>query len=190
MESRLGLLKKKIEEAPVIEVGKYRYFINPLQGIPAPVEPELLAEVVDEIALMPEIKEADLIVCIEAMSIGLGYALSIKVGKPIVIVRKKEFPLEGKTLIKQKTGYSEGNLFLYGDYAGKKVVIVDDLLSTGGTLLALVKALKEKGADVLCTAVVMERGDGKKELEKAGIKVNALCRVEVGQKGQPKCILY
>lgn len=55
--------------------------------------------------------------------------------------------------------------------AGKKVVVVEDTSTTGGSPLTAAKAVEEAGAEVLCVAVVVDRGDEAKiKINQAGYK--------------------
>ena len=63
---------------------------------------------------------------------------------------------------------------------GQKVLIVDDLLATGGTAEAGVKLIERAGAEVVGCAFVIDLPDlgGRKRLEALGIEVHALCAFE------------
>jgi adenine phosphoribosyltransferase len=77
---------------------------------------------------------------------------------PMTIVRKREYKLPGEVAVHQTTGYSKGELYINGIRKGDRVVIVDDVVSTGGTLRALLAALKIAGADVVDVCVAIQRG--------------------------------
>jgi adenine phosphoribosyltransferase len=63
---------------------------------------------------------------------------------------------------------------------GDRVVMLDDVVSTGGTLRAIVKALKTEGVDVREIIVVVQKTDKLEELEKAiGQKIRTLVSIEV-----------
>ena len=80
----------------------------------------------------------------------------------------------------QVTGYSKCNLFINGVKAGDTVVIVDDVVSTGGTLWALVEALKKMYVKISDIIVVVEKTDKKTEIErKIGHPIKTLVKVDV-----------
>ena len=80
----------------------------------------------------------------------------------------------------QTTGYSEKELYINGLKRGDRVIVLDDVVSTGGTLRAIVKALKGMGVDVRDIIVVVKKTDKLEELEKEiGQKVRTLVSVEV-----------
>jgi adenine phosphoribosyltransferase len=98
-------------------------------------------------------------------------------------VRKRKYELEGEVILSQSTGYSKGELYINGVKKGDRVLIIDDVISTGGTLLALVRALKNIGATIAGIFVVIERGEGVASLRKEGIEVTTLVRIDVDEHG-------
>jgi len=82
--------------------------------------------------------------------------------------------------VRQTTGYSEKELFINGLKKGDRVIVLDDVVSTGGTLRAIVKALKAMGVDVRDVIVVVNKTDRLEELESdIGQKVRTLVSVDV-----------
>jgi len=175
----LEALKASILDSAVVRRGEYDYMVHPLtDGIPL-VEPRILNEVVDAMVEVGDF-DCDFIVTIEALGIPLATALSLKTGKPFNIVRKKMYGLPGEVNLTQMTGYSKSTLWINGVKAGDRVVIVDDVVSTGGTLWALVEALKKMQVKIVDILVVFEKTDKKHEIErKIGQQIKALVKVEV-----------
>jgi adenine phosphoribosyltransferase len=176
----LERLKKSLQEAPVFKRGSYNYFIHPItDGVPE-VRPELIREVTANIVRIADL-EVDKIVTIEAMGIPIGIGLSIISDIPLVIIRKRKYGLPGEIEISQKTGYSKSQLFLNGIKEGDRVIVVDDVISTGGTLLATLESLKIAGAKVVDVVIVVERGDGVERLKSEGYAVKTMVQVEVDE---------
>jgi adenine phosphoribosyltransferase len=116
----------------------------------------------------------------EAMGIPIVTAVSIATDIPYVIMRKREYLLEGEIPVHQETGYSKGELYLNGINKGDKVVILDDVISTGGTLVAIINALKRAGADIKDVLCIIDRGNGQNIVEeKTGYKVKTIVKIEV-----------
>ncbi|MCS3923534.1 hypoxanthine/guanine phosphoribosyltransferase [Methanosalsum natronophilum] len=171
-------LYNSLINAPTVNRGNYTYFIHPISdGVPL-LEPSLLNEISDNIIEKVDM-DVDCIITIEAMGIPIATSLSLKTGVPVSIVRKRKYELPGEIEISQSTGYSKGKLYINGISADTKVLIVDDVLSTGGTLRSLVKALGQIGAQISDIVVVIERGNGAKELAKEGLEIISLSRVDV-----------
>ncbi len=176
------LLEKSLKAAPIVNRGEYNYFIHPItDGVPY-LEPALLNEVTDRIIAVAE-PGFDKILTIEAMGIHIGTALALRTGKPMSIVRKRPYGLPNEVKIHQATGYSKGELYLNGISAGERLIIIDDVVSTGGTLEAVWQAVGIAGGIIVDTVVVIERGDGAKRLRQAGLPVKTLVRIDVGPEG-------
>ncbi len=177
----LERLKRSLLEAPIFKRGDYNYFIHPItDGVPE-VKPDLIREVVSHIIRVACL-DVDKIVTVEAMGIPIGIALSMMTDIPLVIIRKKKYGLPGEIEISQVTGYSKSQLFLNGIKKGDRVIVVDDVISTGGTLRATLKSLKAAGAEVLDIVTVIERGEGVKRLRAEGYDVKTMVQVEVDEK--------
>jgi adenine phosphoribosyltransferase len=147
------------------------------------MDPRLVEEVSDYIIKITDMKRVDAIVTIEAMGIPVATTISLKTGVPLTIVRKRPYFLEGEVELSQSTGYSKGVLYINGLKKGDRVIIVDDVISTGGTLFALVKALKTMGVEVLDVISVIGRGKGYLKLRELGFEPKILVTVDVGEKG-------
>jgi len=173
------LLEESLKTCPIVKRGEYHYFIHPISdGVPL-VEPELLRDVSTRVIKMID-TEIDKIVTAEAMGIPIVTAVSIATDIPYVIMRKREYLLEGEIPVHQETGYSKGELYLNGINKGDKVVILDDVISTGGTLVAIINALKRAGADIKDVLCIIDRGNGQNVVEeKTGYKVKTLVKIEV-----------
>lgn len=183
----LERLKKSLLEAPVFKRGNYNYFIHPItDGVPE-VKPDLIREVVGNIVRIADL-EVDKIVTVEAMGIPIGIALSLICDIPLVIIRKRKYGLPGEIEVSQVTGYSKSQLFLNGINKGDKVIVVDDVISTGGTLLATLQSLQVAGAIVKDVVVVVKRGEGQEKLSAIGFNVKTMVEVEVDEKRVTKVV--
>jgi len=124
--------------------------------------------------------DIDKIVGIDARGFVFGAVLAYKLGIGFVPVRKKG-KLPWKTI--QETyslEYGEDTLEIHEDAVekGEKVVIVDDLIATGGTVGATVKLLKKLGADIIECAFIVELPDLKGRDQIQDCKVFAITQFE------------
>jgi len=175
----LERLKDSLEHSLVVLFGNYPYFVHPItDGIPS-MDPQVLDEVLDRIYDICDL-QCDFIVGAEAMAIPLIVPLALMTGIPYNVVRKKKYGLPGEVIVRQTTGYSEKELYINGLKKGDRVVIVDDVISTGGTLKAIVQAFKGMEVEVVDIIIVVQKTDGLERLEaELGMKIKTLVRVDI-----------
>jgi adenine phosphoribosyltransferase len=77
------------------------------------------------------------------------------------------------------TGYSESEMYVNDVYEGDRVLVLDDVLSTGGTLAGLTGALEDIGADIRDIVCVIKKADGTNKLDEAGYDAKTLINVQV-----------
>ena len=181
MSNALQRLRTSLANAPVIWKGDYPDFIHPItDGVPR-LDPEVLAAVTELCQQAIEWSTIDLILGIEAMGLPLTAPLSIRTGVPLVVGRKRSYGLEGEVVIDQATGYSKQPMYLNDIAPGERIAIVDDVLSTGGTLRAVIEGVKATGATIAHILVVVEKGPGLKQLQAdyPNITIQSLVRLEM-----------
>jgi adenine phosphoribosyltransferase len=158
-------LKASVKDCPIIDKDGYPYLVHPVtDGIPM-MDPDVLDEVIDWMLSSCGF-DCDRIVTPESMGIPLAVPLSLKLRIPYTIIRKRPYLLEGEIRVSYRTGYSERAVYINGLKKGDRVVLVDDVLSTGGTLNAIVGALRDKGVSVEDVLVVFNKGSDIDNLSK------------------------
>ncbi|WP_440771674.1 hypoxanthine/guanine phosphoribosyltransferase [Natronorubrum sp. DTA28] len=159
MDSTLEPLARSLREAPVVDRDGYEYFVHGVtDGVP-PVEPSVLRAIADGIRERVDLESVDTLVAPEAMGIHHGTALSLATDVPLVVVRKRSYGFPDEVAVHQETSYGEDELFLNGVDAGDRVVVVDDVLSSGGTIDAVCGALESVGAEIVDVVTVLRRID-------------------------------
>ena len=124
----------------------------------------------------------DKVVGLEARGFILGGAIAHQLSVGFVPIRKKG-KLPGKTITQAyQLEYGEAVMELHDDalQPGEKVLLVDDLLATGGTAEAGIKLIERLGAQVIGCAFIIDLPElgGAKRLEKLGMAVHRLCAFE------------
>jgi len=170
-------LKRTLREAPVVERGEYDYFVHPItDGLPL-VEPSLLREVVAGVKDLTSMDRVEKIVTPEAMGIHITTALSLDTDTPFVIVRKRPYGFAGEVAVHQTTGYAEGELYLNSVGTDDRVLLLDDVLATGGTLSAVCAAIEQTGAELVDVVTVIRRETG--EVPELPVTPKSLVTVDV-----------
>ncbi|WP_336959650.1 adenine phosphoribosyltransferase [Sphingobium aquiterrae] len=145
-------------------------------------DPEGFAATVEAMAARTRPLNVDIVVGIEARGFILGAALAAALGAGFVPVRKAG-KLPGPTVgIDYVLEYGTDRLELHKGQvpAGARVVLVDDLIATGGTAIAAVQLLREQGAALLMAlfAIDLPALGGMVALQAEGVATAALMAFE------------
>ena len=139
---------------------------------------EKFKEVIDELVKRYSGKGIDAVVAVESRGFIFGGALAERIGAGVVPVRKKG-KLPHKTLsATYSLEYGEDMLQIHEDalQAGAKVLLVDDLLATGGTMGAVIELVKKLKAEIIESAFVIELTDLKGRANLKGIPVYSMVK--------------
>ena len=175
-------LKRSLLDAPIIEKDGYHYFVHPISdGVPM-LEPGLLREIVIKIinkVKRENLENIDKIVTPAAMGIHISTALSLVTDIPLVVVRKREYGLEGEVSLMQETGYSKNEMYINDIREGDRVLLLDDVISTGETIIAIMEALEKIGAEVVDVIAVINKVGGENRAGDKGYQVKTLINIDV-----------
>jgi adenine phosphoribosyltransferase len=127
---------------------------------------ELVQACARELAKRLDHLDYDVLVTAEAKSIPLAYALSVETKKPYVVLRKTYKPYMGAALTAETLSITTGEpqtLILDEKdidlMKGKKVIVLDDVISTGSTLQGMRMILEKAGSKVMAEAAIFTEGD-------------------------------
>ncbi|WP_063899060.1 phosphoribosyltransferase family protein [Burkholderia ubonensis] len=176
------ILRASFDGRPLVSINGKRFLVNSLTeqvpATPAPLLRMAAQRVCDVMSVAPGLK----LVGEEDKGGALLAAVSLLSGLPYGIARWYPSGLEGQVKVEFGCEYTAGALYLNGVEPGDRVVIVDDLISTGGTLIGLVEAVRRAGAHVEQIVCVAEKADyaGVERVRDAtGLDVTTLVRVSV-----------
>ena len=137
---------------------------------------------VDELALRYANIKIDKIAGIESRGFILGAPLAYVMNKGFIPIRKKG-KLPAETIGHDyELEYGTDRIEIHTDaiQKGEKVLLVDDLIATGGTAEAACKLIEKMGGEIVECCFIIDLPDigGRARLEKLGQKVFALCEFE------------
>lgn len=125
--------------------------------------------------------EADLthIGALDARGFLIGSALSYALNKPLILFRKKG-KLPAATIEQEyQLEYGTATLEVHADAIkqGDRVLMVDDLIATGGTLMAAIQLVEKLGGKTIEAAAIMDLPDlgGSRRLQESGVPTFSLC---------------
>ncbi|PSP51123.1 adenine phosphoribosyltransferase [Halobacteriales archaeon QH_6_68_27] len=173
-------LRRSVAEAPIIDRDGYSYLVHPLSNCVPTLDPALLREVVVRIIRRADLTGVDKIVTPEAMGIHLSTAVSLTADIPLVVIRKRSYGLDGEVALSKSTGYSEDEMYINDVDPGDRVLLLDDLISTGGTMRAIVEALDDIGAEIADIVIAIRKVGGEDALAGIDHPVRTLLDIEVG----------
>jgi adenine phosphoribosyltransferase len=132
--------------------------------------PQAFKQVIDTLYRRYRAKGVNAVICIESRGFIFGSVLAYKLGVPVVLVRKKG-KLPYKTVsATYELEYGTDTLEMHQDSVkkGSRVVVIDDLLATGGTTCAAAGMIEKMGAKIVEIAFVIELSflNGKSKLDK------------------------
>ena len=177
----LSVLQDSLRGSPIIWKGEYPYFIHPISdGIPR-MDADVLRATRDLIVEMVDWSKIDLIVSVEAMGLPLLAAVGDATGKPTVVIRKREYGMEGEVRVDVSTGYSQSTTYINDISPGERILIVDDVISTGGTLEPILVTLEGMGVILQDIVIAIEKGEGRERLakERPGWPIRTLARIDI-----------
>lgn len=122
---------------------------------------------------------------IDARGFLLGAVLAYELNKPLVLFRKVG-KLPGDTLREAyETEYGEAHLEVHREALtkGDQVLLLDDLIATGGTFLAAARLIHQLGAEVYEAAAIIDLPDlgGSRKMQDADIPTFTLCAFEANE---------
>ena len=172
----LELVKEKIRKVPNFPKEGI-VFLDITTGIK---DPETLNTMIDFLYETYKDQKIDYVAGIESRGFIFGAPLACKLGAGFIPVRKPN-KLPAETVSESyDLEYGSDSIEIHKDAVeeGKKVLIIDDLLATGGTAKAACNLFKKVGADVASVAFIIELCDlgGREKIEATGVEVVSMLK--------------
>lgn len=126
--------------------------------------------------------KVDKVAGVEARGFIIGGAMAHQLSAGFVPIRKKGKLPHDTVRIAYSLEYGVDEMEMHRDaiVPGEKVILVDDLIATGGTAEAAVKLLQQMGADIVSACFIIDLPDlgGRRKLEALGVNVRTLIAYE------------
>lgn len=141
------------------------------------LNPRGLATAVERLAAL-HVKPVDLVAAIEARGFIFGAAVAHALGVGLVLIRK-DGKLPGVTVgVDYALEYGHDRVEMHEDAVvpGARVLLVDDLIATGGTALAAIRLIRKAGGEVAAASFVIDLPDlgGAARIAGEGVAVGSL----------------
>lgn len=159
-----------LKECKALQFGKFvltsgavsTYYIDIKK---ASTNPSILQKITQ--AMIPHTKQYDMLAGMELGAVPLVVALSLQTNLPYVIIRK------------EKRGHGTSKQIEGDDVKNKKVLIIEDVATSGGSIVKTIQILRENHAIVDTSIVVVDRESGAKEkLDQLNVELIALISVQ------------
>ncbi len=178
-------IQETFHKQKIVTVSNKRYCLNSLTDHTPITQPELLDQIAKEMTDRVNFHEADFLVGEEDRGGYICALMSYVWKKPFTLTKWNPVGLEGEISIDFRNAYTHGKLFLNGvtPFSNKKAVIIEDIIDTGGTIIAMIKLLRTNGIAVVDVIAVAEKADygGIERIEQeTGIKPKVLVRFSSG----------
>ena len=171
-------LKKYIREVPDFpKPGILFYDVTTLLEMPAAYRKAL-----DAMETYAKSREANKIVAIESRGFIMGGALADRLSLSLVIARKPgKLPYQTESM-RYDLEYGSDSLEIHADtiFPGDRILLVDDLIATGGTLLATARLIEKLGGEIVGVSAMIALDFLPWEEKLADYDVNALVRYQTG----------
>jgi len=177
----LELLKEQLRRARIIQKGDYRYILNAITEQEPALDPAILDDCASKLMEKLNLQGATKILTAEAMGIPIATTLSLKTKLPLVIATRRKKGTFDEISVDYICGYENGVLHINNIKSREKILIIDDLISTGGTIFSLIEGIKKAGAEIVDIGAIFNKVDygGMRELEKMGFQPKVLLNVRL-----------
>jgi len=177
----LELLKTQLRNARIIRKGDYRYILNAITEQEPALEPAILDDCAERLIKKLNLKNVTKILTAETMGVPISTVISLKTSLPLVIATKRKKGTFDEISVDYICGYENGALHINNIKKEERILIIDDLISTGGTIFSLIEGIKKAGAKIEDIGAIFSKVDygGMRELQRMGFQPKVLLDVKL-----------
>lgn len=178
---KLPLLSEVYRNAGVVDSDQdgsatFNEFTDQLPAL----RPEVLREAADAVAAAAPAGVTKVVVE-EDKGVPLGTAVALETGLPLAIAREYGYELPSRR-VAYEGEHVDGALYLNGVVPGDQVLVVEDTISTGGVLIALIRTIRELGAEVAGVVAVVDKvhdGGVERVRRETGVAIQTLLPIAI-----------
>ncbi len=152
---------KAFEGKPVKFVQGRNYVINSICDHEPETSYALLQEVVENLSKLTDFSQADKIVGEEDRGGYIAALLAYANKKSLALVKWYPTDVKKDLGVEFENAFTKGNMYLYGVKKSDRVIVVEDMVDSGGTIIAMIKLLKKIGAEIMDVIVIAEKEEYK-----------------------------
>lgn len=188
LQQELDTLTEVYEAAGAVLTGKGKYTtVNELTDQMPAVRPQVLRAAVSLLLGIGIIdRRVNKVLSEEDKGAILAGLFSVQAGLPLAMARHNvPYEIPGSTVVPLSMEYMDATLTVNGIVAGDNLLLIDDTLASGGTMVSLIEAARAAGCEVSDVRVVVEKlgYGGRERLRDIGVGVRAAIGIEVSDEG-------
>ncbi|WP_150269402.1 phosphoribosyltransferase [Paenibacillus tepidiphilus] len=173
MSTQVGKLSQSISSAKSVRIHKdkdtvYDFKLYPFGERGTYIEPELISEITERLAadIEDRFPAFDYIVSPEPGGHTWGMLAAYRLGKPMNILRlSTELYDNYEVCIKRETAYNENYIYFDGFKAGDRVLLLDDVISSGATIRCIARQFADMGVELVGVQAILAKGEHYRKLE-------------------------
>jgi adenine/guanine phosphoribosyltransferase-like PRPP-binding protein len=170
------------DNQPLVFVKDRKYLVNPLTDHEPTTTYELLDATVKALSKLTDFSKANKILGEEDRGGYIAALVAYYNRMSFGMTKWDPVGLEGEQSIDFRCAYAEGSMYIHGIQKGDKVILVEDMVDSGGTIIAMIKLLEKMGVELFDLIVIAEKEDfqGIKRIkEETGRDVKCLLKFTV-----------
>lgn len=171
---------KAFDNQPLRRINGRDYILNPLLDHYPETPYVLMEDVVSELSRMTDLSKIDKIVGEEDRGGYIAALMAFSHKKSLAMVKWNPTGIDGHIGVDFRNAYTSGKMYLNGVKPGDKVLIVEDLIDSGGTIIAMIELLQSAGVEIYDIIAVVDKidyGGRERILRETGFDVKCILGV-------------
>jgi adenine/guanine phosphoribosyltransferase-like PRPP-binding protein len=146
---------------PLVHVKDRNFLINPLTDHMPTTSFELVDDTIKSLAQLTDYSKASKLIGEEDRGGFLVALMAYHLHLPFGMVKWNPNGFEGQISVEFRNAYTGGTMFLNGCEKGDKVILVEDMVDSGGSIVAMIELCKKAGVEIVDIVVIAEKEEYK-----------------------------